>query len=364
MKKFERIALGAIVFMVLGFFITAGFLPINTHTSAPHAYFEPIVADFEAAASKVFIEGLKEEGQTQNSKGPIFEGVEQLEQDNSLEIVSVGSLKTFMINPSAPTAKDLSETFIRIGYDLEKVRAGTGLVPQLFLASMPRDLSDVQETQNRKNLFFQTMLPLILQANEEILDSRLRLRALMNREKYGQYIHAADRLWLYVMAERYKVKRGDHVTLLERIDIIAPSLALAQAVEESGWGSSRFAREGNVIFGQWTYDPSAKGIVPTARDAGKKHKIKAFDTMLDSVRAYMWNLNTHRAYVSLRKVRKRLRHTIGRLDGSKMAQGLMKYSERGSEYVEGLRSIISVNKLERFDRARLEASLGDFKFLG
>ena len=246
----------------------------------------------------------------------------------------------------------LSKTFKQLGYDLERVRSGEASVPRLFLASLPSDIKNIREARVRKSIFFQSLLPLVLQANEEILRDRRRLWKLHFQQSLDQKIGPADRLWLMVMSERYGVKKNFIEKLLKCVDIIPPSMALAQAAEESGWGTSRFVREGNAVFGQWTFS-SAGNLVPANRDKDKKHKIRAFPNLLDSVRAYAHNLNTHAAYRQMRKVRSNLRLKGAPLDGLVLVENLKSYSQRGQKYVEGIRALIKGNNLHRFDDARL-----------
>jgi len=255
--------------------------------------------------------------------------------------------------PVGPTAKTLDKAFGRLDYHLERIKSGDNLVPRVFLSSLPGDLAKVPENKKRKAIFFQAMLPLVLQVNEEILADRRRLWKLRYRTGLGETPSAADRLWLRVMTERYKVKAGDIDALISRIDIVPPSLALAQAAEESGWGTSRFAKEGNAMFGQWTFS-SSTGLTPSKRDEGKSHKVRAFDTLIDSVRAYTMNLNNHRAYKGFRKARQAIRRSGGALDGRKLAGKLTKYSERGQAYVSALRGLIDYNGLSPLDDARLD----------
>lgn len=266
---------------------------------------------------------------------------------------TIGSSDAGHVIRSHNSAAILDRTFRQMGYNLETVAAGDAEVPRVFLASMPADIGKLRETKKRKGLFFKTVLPLVLQVNEEIARDRKRLVALIKSKKSGAKVGPVDRLWLIVMAERYKTKRGDLNALLHRVDVIPPSLALAQAAEESGWGTSRFVKEGNAMFGQWTWSKSANAIVPKNRDAGRSHRIKAFDNLLQSVRAYARNLNTHRAYRHLRSKRAQLRSNSGPVDGLALAKQLKSYSERGEEYIKTLSSIIQVNKLRRFDAAKL-----------
>lgn len=255
-------------------------------------------------------------------------------------------------------AHALAERFDSMGYRLDHVREHGHPVPRVFLAEMPRDLHAVPEVSLKKTVFFQTMLPLILKENERILADRHRLIRLKSERALGRKLTAADRLWLAVLAERYKVKDDDIDTLMVRVDIIPPSLAMAQAAEESGWGTSRFAQVGNAIYGQWT-TADGEGLVPEKRPEGMDHKVRAFDNLQQSVAAYMRNLNTHAAYTALRRERRKLRASGGALDGSLLAGTLTRYSERGAEYVDTVRTIIDANNLRELDDARLVTDTGE-----
>ncbi|MHA1597861.1 MAG: glucosaminidase domain-containing protein, partial [Alphaproteobacteria bacterium] len=187
------------------------------------------------------------------------------------EAAALNDMNVAAGNPQALTvdagssARTLSNTFGRMNYRLDNVVAGSRSVPRMFLVSLPDDLSAVAENHERKQIFFRSVLPLVLQVNDEILADRRRLWRLRYQARLGQKAGPADRLWLQVMSEMYGVKRGDIDSLLTRIDIIPPSLALAQAAEESGWGTSRFVRECNAMFGQWTYSASNGGLIPAER---------------------------------------------------------------------------------------------------
>jgi len=257
--------------------------------------------------------------------------------------------------PVGSSAKTLHKTFGRLGYQLDKVMSDNHPVPRVFLTSLPGDLSRVPENKQRKAIFFQALLPLVLQVNEEILNDRRRLWKLRYQTALGQKPSAADRLWLRVMTERYKVKAGEIDALFSRIDVVPTSLALAQAAEESGWGTSRFAREGNAMFGQWAR-ASSKGLVPLKRDKGKSHKVQSFETLIDSVRAYTLNLNSHRAYKGFRSTRQSIRRSGSAIGGRVLAGKLHKYSERGVDYVIALRNLIDHNGLALLDGARLDTS--------
>lgn len=250
------------------------------------------------------------------------------------------------------TTRALLETFAGLGYDLDSVFSGDGRVPRIFFASLPPDIAEIREVRLRKSIFFKAVLPLILQVNEEILAERRRVWDLRYRLRLGQRLDALDRLWLAGRFEHYGIASGSIDRLLDRMDIIPPSLALAQSAEESGWGTSRFVREGNALFGQWVFS-AKRHMTPARRDDGKTHRIKAFGDLIGSVRAYVGNLNTHRAYAAFRRDRAAMRANGRPIDGMALAGRLTRYSERGAGYVKTIRSIISVNRLRRLDDARL-----------
>jgi Bax protein len=250
------------------------------------------------------------------------------------------------------TVATVFNTFAEMGYDLDSVLSGRDPVPRLILARMPAGLEDVAEVKVRKAVFVQTVLPLVLKVNEEILKDRQRLWKIRVAKASGRKLDALDRLWIAVASDRYKVGRGDLDALLARIDIVPPSIALAQAAEESGWGTSRFAREGNAIFGQWTYSRS-RGLLPRERAEGKTHRIRTFDNLLESVRAYALNLNTHSAYREFRRVRASLRGEGRSLTGMPLLPTLTAYSERGGDYLRNLYQIMTINDLVRADDVHL-----------
>lgn len=255
------------------------------------------------------------------------------------------------VTPVDSTGK-LWELFREIGYEIDGVRAH-GEVPRLFLASLPEDLRKLRAVSKKKITFIKSTLPLILHVNELILQDRKRLQALGARIGAGEVLAPSDGIWLEELADLYGVDNADPAALLKRVDIIPPSLAIAQAAEESGWGTSRFAREGNALFGQRAYKPHKKGIVPRERGEGKAFRVRAFDHLIDGVKAYAHNLNTHFAYGDFRAARAEMRATTGNIDGYRLAGALLRYSERGEDYVDTIRLIMRVNTLRVFDGARL-----------
>lgn len=248
---------------------------------------------------------------------------------------------------------NLIEAFDQLGYELP-LGGGTSGVPRLILASLPHDLAEVPETAERKTIFFRAVLPLVLRVNEEILAERRKLLDIRARLRAHHHVAQAERAWLQAMAERYETTPGDIDQLVKRVDVVPPSLALAQAAEESGWGSSRFVREGNALFGQWVMVDEGHQI-PLTRDEGRTHRVARFASLLDSVRAYARNLNSHRAYREFRDARAAARAEGHAASGFDLAQHLGRYSQRGAAYIHRIRGLIVVNGLRDLDDAKLDA---------
>ena len=208
----------------------------------------------------------------------------------------------------------------------------------------------------RKQAFIATLLPYIEEENRRLANQRKTVAALVGRLDNSGAISANERKQLRSLARKYRVS-GDPIAqveareeLLRKIDIIPVSLALAQAVNESAWGESRFAREANNLFGIWTYDET-KGLKPLRREEGKKHLVRIFDDFGDSVRYYMHTLNSHPAYSELRAIRYQLRQANSGLDGHRMAAGLEKYSAKGKDYIELIQALIRQNEWAALDSA-------------
>jgi len=258
-----------------------------------------------------------------------------------------------------PAPERPEAVFEWLGYSPAAVRDGKTPVPRRFLAALPNGLDSVRRAQERKRIFVATLLPLILRANELIARDRARIELLEAQLEIGRPLppEAAD--WLVAIARRYRFEGADRVEdidfdeLLKRVDIVPPSLALAQGAIESGWGTSRFAQEGNAIFGQWTWNEADDGLVPARRAEGKKYRVRAFAFLIDSVRGYMHNLNTAGAYDGLRLMRAQLRERGQPLRGLPLASTLLRYSERREAYVADLRGIITGNRLSDFNTASL-----------
>ncbi|MBF0268138.1 MAG: glucosaminidase domain-containing protein [Alphaproteobacteria bacterium] len=251
-----------------------------------------------------------------------------------------------------PQSAQLAQAFQGMGYELDLVARGETAVPRLYLANLPADLDDINDAGLRKALFLRAMLPLVLSMNETIQADRKRLLAYAERVKAGLRIIPAERDWLNDLFLRYDVEDNDLFALLKRVDVIPPSLALAQAAEESGWGTSRFAQQGNALFGQWTQS-EGKGLVPTERARNATYAVRSFGSLAEAVKSYAHNLNTHNAYAEFRDARFAAREADQPLDGYQLSEALHRYSERGDEYVATLRKLMRQNELGALDEARL-----------
>lgn len=222
------------------------------------------------------------------------------------------------------------------------------VIPPLGLKRFPSDLPQL-ETARKKSLFFRGLLPLV-----EAENARLRAQRTFLLEKFALgELRAGTRSWAQVqrLAESYKVP-GDvndpyvREILLRRVDEVPAGLVLAQAANESGWGNSRFAREANNLFGHYTYKEDL-GMIPARREEGASHYIRIFPDLRSSVRAYLRNINVGHAYLELRRLRARMRADGVELDSGQLAEGLIRYSERGGEYVNEIRAMINSNGLDR-----------------
>ena len=243
-------------------------------------------------------------------------------------------------------ASVLYQLFEDTNYKLSDVRINKIAKP-VEIGKLPYELKEIQNTKKRKDLFIQIVLPLILEENNKILLDRKKLFAILNKNNNSN----SDNNWLNKKFKQYGVSSKDLPTLKRRMDIIPPSMAIAQAAKETGWGTSRFALEGNALFGQWTY--TDKGIKPAAADAGTTHKVMMFNVLKSSVRAYTRNLNTHQSYKKMRYVRAIQRDNDSKLDSLELVDYLDNYAETGKEYTVILKKIIEQNNLKDFDDVKI-----------
>ena len=219
----------------------------------------------------------------------------------------------------------------------------------IIFSSLPKDFMDINSVSERKNLFINTLLPIAFIENLKILDDRKRILDWWSQSNGETYQREFWPSWLYNVSDKYDYEGSNIGELLMRVDIVPLSLALAQAAIESGWGTSRYLREGNALYGQYTFDKSL-GLKPQDRDKGKDFYVRKFINLSDSTRSYLKNINTHNAYVKFRQERGTLRMNGDTLTGLSLSRFLDNYSERRSAYVADLKTIIETNNFMKFDK--------------
>ena len=265
------------------------------------------------------------------------------ERDLLVDIYSLNEQETDTVRLDASTIKQLYED---TGYKLDDIRKNK-LVKPIALTLLPGEIKMIENSQKRKELFIQIILPLILQENNNIRLDRKRLFSIINKNNNSDL----EKKWLNKKYKQYGIPSKDLSILKVRMDVIPVSLALAQAAKETGWGTSRFAQEGNALFGQWTW--SGEGLKPKEADKDEGHKVMKFNVLQASVRAYQRNLNTHSTYKGFRLSRAQLRDNGEILDSIILSKHLNEYAETGTKYVEVLQKIIKQNNLKDFDDAKL-----------
>jgi Bax protein len=269
------------------------------------------------------------------------------------DVFKFDDLPSDTVRLSASTIKQL---FKDTNYSLKDVRE-TKLVKPIVLSLLPEEMKMIESTQQRKDLFIQIILPLVLEENNQIKLDRKKLFSILNRSNNSN----SEKNWLNHKFKQYGVVNKDLSTLKIRMDIVPVSLAIAQAAKETGWGTSRFALEGNALFGQWTW--SGEGIKPAGSDNNSTHKVMKFKILKSSVRAYQRNLNTHLSYKQFRMARAELRDHKRNLDSLILANYLDKYAATGKQYVKIIKKIIIQNNLTDFDDVKLLPSSLQLKSL-
>ena len=292
---------------------------------------------------------------TLNNNGKTIEdGLKTLDENDLLvDIFSLNDLETDSVRLNASTIEQLFED---TNYSLKDVREKK-LVKPVALTLLPAEIKMIENTKKRKEFFIQIVLPLILEENNNIKKDRRRLFNIINKSNNSEI----EIKWLEKKYKQYGIPSKDLSVLKIRMDEIPVSLAIAQAAKETGWGTSRFAQEGNALFGQWTW--SGEGLKPKDADKNEGHKVMKFNVLQASVRAYQRNLNTHSSYKNLRKARAELRDRGEALDSLILVKYLNEYAETGEQYVEVLKKIIEQNNLKDFDDAKLLPSSAELDSL-
>jgi|TARA_B110000914_G_scaffold134111_1_gene117251 Bax protein len=295
---------------------------------------------------------------TKTLEGKNYEKLSKI--DNELDqkylfddVLNFEDLPDNTVRLSASTIKQL---FLDTGYNLSDVRKKK-LVKPVSLSLLPAEIKKIENTKERKELFIQIILPLVIKENNNIKLDRIKLFGVLNKSKNTNN----EKNWLEKKFKQYGVTNKDLSTLKIRLDEIPISMAIAQAAKETGWGTSRFAQEGNALFGQWTW--TGEGIKPAGADDDSTHKVMKFKVLQASVKAYHRNLNTHSSYKEFRSARAQLRDEGKELDSLILTKYLDRYAETGKEYVKILQQIINQNQLTDFDDARLLPSNIDLESL-
>jgi Bax protein len=249
------------------------------------------------------------------------------------------------VNKSLPGGiEGVGRFFDQNGYRLESIRRGA-LVPPVFARTLPRDMNN--SVPANKDVFIRLLLPLVLKANAEVAMER----AIILNSGYSGTIPQAP-VEVQAIAAKYDIQSNTS-NLLQRVDILPPSLILAQAGLESGWGTSRYVQQGNALFGQRVWDASQPGMTPNARDADATHRVRTFTSLEESIRSYLRNLNMNNAYLELRRTRASYRAAGRPVTALELIPRLQYYSEDPAYYLGTLNRIVSDSRLTDVDRAAL-----------
>ena len=328
----------AIVALIIGFFGGAPHLINNFHKIDSSSWKDQNVVNKYKNDSIDKI--LQKNKNKQFAKKPIEDN-----EDTEEIFIEPKGQRDLGENTVSLNASVIASLFEDHDYDLSKIRKGTKVKP-FYISLLPKDLSLIDSTNERKELFIKIVLPLILKENDKIEQDRNKLFKILAKKSNNR----EERSWLNWKFKEYKIKNSDISELKIRMDIVPVSLAIAQAAMESGWGTSRCALEGNALYGQWTW--SEDGLEPLENISGD-HKVMQFKILTASVRAYKKNLNTHSGYREFREERANLRIQNEPLSGLKLNKYLDKYSATGEEYTKNLELTIKKNSLSDFDNAEL-----------
>ncbi len=260
------------------------------------------------------------------------------------------------IKPTSYT--DIQALFTTMNYHWDNLHQG---VPDIELHSFPTDLANIADIREKKHLFYMSLLPMVLAQNNTIIQQRFTLKQLFQQYDNAGSITSQQQTWLQQLGKQYRCTvsplKANSVRnkLLNRVNIIPVALVIAQAANESAYGTSRFARMANNIFGEWTFKVGT-GLVPLNRSAGQKYEVKKFANLSGSLSSYFNNINHHRAYQKLREIRQQLSVAGIPIDAQKLAEGLVNYSTRRGAYVAEIQSMIRHNRLAKLSVLELRSS--------
>ena len=282
-----------------------------------------------------------------------FPGCKNNSENTSFGAAQAFAKKAIKVNPSSH--QELVALFSSHEYGWENLDEG---IPPLVIKSLPKNLDQIRDLKKKKRVFFLSILPITLLANQKIQLQREEITEIFKKIDLGKNLSPEELDFMDYILKTYKTS-GDPFNepklrreLLKRVDVIPPALILAQAASESAYGTSRFSRLANNLFGEWTFTPGA-GIVPLDRPDGKTYEVRRFTSVSASVNSYLRNINTHRAYRELREKRAVLRSEGLPLKSLELAEGLMHYSIKGEKYIQSIKNIIRHNRLGRLSQTKL-----------
>ena len=314
-------------------------------------YIKGFITDVDSLKISLEIKSDKKINNEKLKKKQVVKIPKKIKKDDSKNLAKLSKEKK-----SSPSDGDYNldtqtvlNLFEDLEYDLDHVRNKKKVKP-IYFTRLPKDLDKIKSVKEKKETFLQILLPLIVAENEKIKEDREYLLKIIKDNSSVE-----GKKWLNKKYKTYRVSDRNINELIEKVDIIPTSIALAQAAKESGWGTSRFALEGNAIYGQWTW--TGDGIEPLEKTKDQSHKILKFPLLRASVKAYINNLNTHRGYKSFRLKRAQLRKQNKKLAGIELIHELENYAQTGKEYTKILEQIIKQNDLDELEAVTID----DFK---
>ena len=269
----------------------------------------------------------------------------------TMSIIS-GTIVVYDTNSHITSYRKMQQLFLEKGYNLEKIRNKEIDVPRIFIKTLPSDFNMIESPKEKKDLFIKFLLPLILKKNEELKENRQKLIKIQNKLLKNLLLNKEEQEFLDNARQEYKTETGDIKDILVKLDEISVSMALGQAIQETGWGESRFLIQGNSIFAEWTW--GGEGMLPRARKDGLIHRIKTFPTLYESVDSYANNLNKTRYYAGFRRMRAKLREEGKPLYGRWLMSSMIYYSTEKNKYILDVKRIIRDNNLDDFNEVKLE----------
>ena len=280
----------------------------------------------------------------------------------SLMIVTLAMLSVYVLKQPEQVSDSIADS-----QSVQTMTVATGTITSPLKArtsspvtSVP-DFTQYADVKEKKQAFFDFLYPIVVEQNTFIREQRAQVKRIKSRFEQQETLSEKDTQLLMSYAKAYHIDEqpisDDFFNLLlRRVDVIPASLALAQAAIESGWGGSRFAQQGNNLFGHWCFSKGC-GFVPASRDGNKSHEVAKFQTVNEAVRKYMRNLNAFHPYTPMRDIRVEKRNDDEPITGPALVDGLIDYSEMKEEYTQKVIQMIRQNKLTRYDVGQPQVGL-------